>query len=161
VTDGPTADAPPGMTLRPGPPAWATAVVAPLVAVALVAYRAWGPGLARTADDPVSPWVLAVLTVAVGVGLSYRALTQRAVLGQDDLHCRNLLTTFTVGWDQLDRLEVVRRWGLVVIDVHVRGMRRRHRLGAATRVGGEESDVVLDVLRAHPLAGALLGDDGP
>jgi len=161
VNDGPAAEARPGMTLRPGPPAWATAVVAPLVAAALVAYRAAGPGLARTADDPVPPWVLGVLTVVVGMGLAYRALTQRAVLGDGDLRCRNLVTTFTVGWDQLDRLEVVRRWGLVVVDVHVRGMRRRLRVGAATRFGGEEAEAVLDVLRAHPIAGALLGDDGP
>ena len=149
------------MTLRPGPPAWATAVAAPLVAVALVAFRALGPGLARTPDDPVPPWVLAVLTVVVGLGLTWRALTQRAELADDALTCRNLVTTFTVGWDQLDRLEVVRRPGLVVVDIHVRGLRRRHRIGAATRFTGDESDLVLDVLRAHPAAGALLVDDEP
>jgi hypothetical protein len=54
---------------------------------------------------------------------------------------------------------VLRRWGLVVVDVRVRGMRRRLRLGAATRFGGDEADLVLDVLRAHPAAGALLSDD--
>lgn len=153
--DAPAAG-PGDIVLRPGPPAWATAVLAPVVAVALVAYRTVGSGLARTADDPVPPWILAVLTVAVGCALAWRSLTQRAALGPDALHSRNLTTSFSVDWDRIDHLDVLRRWGLVVIDVRIRGMRRRLRLGAATRFGGDESELVLDVLRAHPAAAALL-----
>ena len=152
---------PVGMTLRPGPPAWAMAAAIPTLAVGLVVYRAATSGLAATADDPVPPWVLAVLTVLVGCGLAWRAVTQRADLAEGGLVCRNLVTTFHVGWDRLDRLEVVRRPGLVVVDVHVHGLRRRHRVGAATRFPGDESDAVLDVVRAHPRAGALLVDDEP
>ena len=59
-------------------------------------------------------------------------------------------------WDRIDRIEVVHRLGLVVLDVHLTGVRRRHRIGAATRFAGEESDVVLDLVAAHPAASAKL-----
>ncbi len=147
------------LRLRPGPPAGAVAVLAPVVALSLVLGRALTSGLAATPDDPVSPWVIAVLTVAVGFGLSYRALTQSVELGPETLRCRNLLTTFHVDWDRVEDLEVVRRGPFVMVEVRIRSLRRRHRLGAATRFAGEGAEVVLDVVRAHPSAGAVLVED--
>jgi hypothetical protein len=153
--------APPGpIILHPGPPSWVVTVVAPVVAIGLVAARAATSGLSATSDDPVSPWIIAVLTIVVGVWLSYRSTSQRAELRDTGLVCRNLMTTFDVDWDRVEDLEVVRRGPLVVVEIRVRSLRRRLRLGAASRFAGDGADVVLDMIRAHPVAGALLVDDG-
>lgn len=136
--------------LAPGPPAWAAAVAAPVAAVALVAFRLWTSGLRSGPDDPVPPVALAVFTVALALVLSWRALTQRAVLDDERLVCRNLAVSFEVGWDRVEELLVVRRPGVVVVELRVRHLRRRHRIGAATRFAGPEAEAVLDVLRAHP-----------
>ncbi len=102
--------------LGPGAPARVLAVLAPVVAVALVAARAARDGLAATPDDPVSPWLLAVLTVGLGCWLGWRALGQRAELAPGDLRCRNLVTAFAVDWDRVESLIVTRRGPIVVID---------------------------------------------
>jgi hypothetical protein len=149
------------ITLRPGPPAWFVTVVAPVVAIGLVGARAASSGLSATSDDPVSPWIIAVLTIVVGVWLSYRSTTQRAELRDAGLVCRNLMTTFDVDWDRVDELEVVRRGPLVIVEIRVRSLRRRLRLGAATRFSGDDAEAVLDMIRAHPAAGALLVEDQP
>jgi hypothetical protein len=148
------------LRLLPGPPARVVAVLAPLAALALVVGRALSSGLSATSDDPVSPWIVAVVTVAVGFALAYRALTQSTELGVDVLRCRNLLTTFDVDWDRVEDLEVVRRGPFVMVEVRIRSLRRRHRLGAATRFVGDGADVVLDVLRAHPRSAAVLVEEG-
>lgn len=150
----------PSIELRPGPPAWALAAAAPVVAIALVAYRAAGPGLTRTADDPVSPWFVVAGTAVLAVWVSWRALTQRADLTPDALRCRNLSSTFEIDWDGVESLQVVRRPGVVVIDIRFVRMRRTHRLGAATRFPGPDAEAVLDTLRAHPMAAALLVERG-
>lgn len=149
------------VSILPGPPARVMAVVAPVVAVVLVGVRAASSGLSATGDDPVSPWIVAVLTVAAGAWLGWRSVTQHAVLGESTLWCRNLVTTFDVEWDRVEDLEVMRRGPVVVVEIRVRSMRRRHRLGAATRFPGENGEAVLDVVAAHPVAGALLVDDRP
>jgi hypothetical protein len=145
----------------PGTPALVLAAVTPTGGVALVVLRATTSGLATTPDDPVPPWVVAVATVLAALAIAWRALTQRAELRDDRLVCRNTLSTFEVPWDRVDRLTRRTRAGLVTVDVEVSGLRRRLRLGAATRFAGEGADAVADVLRAHPVAGALLDDAGP
>ncbi len=147
--------------LGPGAPARVLAVLAPVVAVALVAARAARDGLAATPDDPVSPWLLAVLTVGLGCWLGWRALGQRAELAPGDLRCRNLVTAFAVDWDRVESLIVTRRGPIVVIDVRIRSHRRRLRIGAATRFAGDDADAVLDMVKAHPEARHLLLDDSP
>lgn len=147
--------------IHPGPPSWVVTVVAPVVAIGLVAARAAASGLSATSDDPVSPWIIAVLTIVGAVWLSWRSTVQRAELNEVGLVCRNLVTTFHVDWDRVEELEVVRRGPLVMVEIRVRSLRRRLRLGAATRFAGDGSDVVLDVIRAHPAAGPLLVDDRP
>lgn len=144
-----------------GTPGLAVALAAPLVAVGLVAARASTSGLASTADDPAPPLLLAAVTVALALVVSYRALTQRAELSGDRLACRNLLVTFEVPWDRVERLERRQRGGVVTVDVVVRNLRRPHRVGAATRFAGDGAQVVVDLLRAHPAAGALLVDAAP
>ena len=129
------------------------------MAVALIAYRAAGSGLSAGPDDPVSPLVVAAFTLVGALVVSFRALTQDASLGETSLRCRNVLSNFEVEWARVESLEVRRRLGLVIVEVRIRGLRRRHRLGAATRFAGHESEAVLDVLRAHPSAGMLLIED--
>ncbi len=142
--------------LAPGPPAWAAAVAAPVGALALVSFRLWTSGLASGPEDPVPPAVLAVVTMVLALVLSWRALTQRAVLDDRGLACRNLMVGFEVDWDRVEELVVVRRPGVVIVELRVRNLRRRHRVGAATRFAGPEAEAALDVLRAHPGARSLL-----
>jgi hypothetical protein len=144
--------------LHAGPPAWALAAVLPLGALALVWFRTAQSGLGSTPDDPVPPVFVAVLTLVIVVVLAWRALTQRAVLDDAGLHSRNLTVTYHLDWDKIERLDVVERPGLQIIEVRMRGMRRRHRLGAATRFGGDEAHAVLDAVRAHHIARELLRD---
>jgi hypothetical protein len=133
----------------------------PLAAVALVAVGASRGAMAADAQSPVPPWFVAVLTVAGAVVLSWRALTQQATLDDEQLVCRNLTSTPRLHWSTIDELRCVRRGNLVVVEIHLRGVRRRLRLGAATRPSGPASDEVLDRLAAHPRAGALLVRDEP
>ena len=145
--------------IGPGPPGYALAVAAPVVAIALVAYRASTSGLWSGPDDPVPPLLIAVITIGVGLAIGWRSLTQRARLGWDHLRCRNALVTFEVAWDDIERLDVVHRPWVVIVEVRIRGLRRRHRIGAATRLVGHEADAVLDMLRAHPVAASLMHDE--
>lgn len=146
------------IAIAPGAPARATAVGAPIVAVSLVAWRAMHDGLRAAPDDPVSPWVIAVLTVVVGAWLGWRALTQWTELRRTELCCRNLVSRFAIDWDRVESLVVLRRGPIVAVDVRIHGYRRRLRLGAATRFGGDGADAVLDMFRAHPEARRLLLD---
>jgi hypothetical protein len=147
--------------LRAGTPARVLAAAAPVLAVALLGWRAAADGFARTPDDPVAPWVLVGPTLLGAAWVSWRALTQAARLDEGGLRCRNLSVTVGADWSDVERLEVVRRWGLLVIEVRFRGHRRRHRLGAATRFAARDAEAVLDLLRAHPVAAGLLADAGP
>ena len=149
------------VVLRGGPPAWITAVAAPIVALALIANRLGGDGMRQQVGEPLPPWVVAVGTVVLAAILSWRAATTRAELGATTLGCRNLLVGFEVDWADVEELRVRRRAGLVVVDVGVRNLRRTHRLGAATRFGGADADEVLRLLAAHPGAGPLLEGAGP
>lgn len=146
------------IVLNPAAPARVVAAVAPLAAIGLVAFRALGAGLASGPDDPASPWLVAVVTIALGCWLGWRARTQRAELRPEVLRCRNLTTTFELGWERAEAVVVSRRGPITVFDVRVRGLRRRLRIGAATRLSGSGADVVIDMIRAHPVAGDLLLD---
>ena len=147
------------MTIHGGPPSVALAAVLPLAALALIWRGATTSGLSSTESDLISPWLIAALTLLAGLVLGWRAFTQRAELSADGLRCRNLTTSFVTPWDRVDRIEVVHRLGLVVLDVHLTGVRRRHRIGAATRFAGEEADVVRDLVAAHPDASSKLDLD--
>ena len=154
--DEPSIHRPGAVTIHGGPPSVALAAALPLAAIALIWRGASTSGLSATDDDLVSPWLIAVLTLAVGGVLGWRALTQRAVLSESGVRCRNLTTSFTVAWDRVERIDVVHRFGLVVYEVHLSGVRRRHRIGAATRFAGDEADVVRDLVAAHPAASSKL-----
>ena len=144
--------------LHAGPPAWALAAILPLGAIGLIWFRTAQSGLGSGPDDPVPPLAVAVLTLGAAVVLAWRALTQRAVLDDDGLHSRNLTVTYHLEWEKIDRLDVVERPGLQIVEVRLRGMRRRHRIGAATRFSGDEAHAVLDSLRAHHVARELVRD---
>jgi len=101
---------------------------------------------------------MAALTMIAVVLLAWRSLTQRAALDEDGLHCRNLTMSYHLEWERIERLQLVHRGGLQIIEVRVRGLRRHSRLGAATRFSGDEAEAVLDSIRAHPQACALLED---
>lgn len=134
------------------------ALALPLLAFALVGVRAATAGLARAAEDPLPPAVVAAATV-VGAGvLGWRAWTQRARLDASGLRVRNLTVSFDLTWDQVERLQLERRLGLQVVEIRMRHLRRRHRLGAATRVVGPTADAVRVALGTHPDAGQLLDD---
>lgn len=165
-TDGATApggrgvpsDTGPSVVIHPGPPAWVLAALLPLGAIALIWFRTAQSGLGSGPDDPAPPILIAAVTLLAVVVLAWRALTQRAVLDTHGLHSRNLTVTFHIEWDRIERLEVVHRPGLQIIEVRILGLRRRHRLGAATRLPGDEAVAVLDALRAHHAAALLLED---
>ena len=156
MTAGPTRPGP--IEISPGPPAFLAALAAPVVAVALIASRAASSGLSSGPDDPIPPLVVAGITIVVALVLSWRCLTQRASLDIDVLRCRNALVNFEIPWEQVERLDIVHRLGIVVIDVRILRFRRRHRIGAATRLAGAEAEAMLDMLRAHPVAASLLHD---
>ena len=159
VVSAGTGGGPRPIELRAGPPAFVLALAAPFVGLLLVGYRAMSSGLSSGPDDPLPPWILAVVTVVAGVVIGWRAATQRALLDDEVLRCRNLLVTFELRWETIERLTTTRRFGITVIEIRMRGIHRRHRLGAATRFTGHEADAVRDVLTVHPGAGPLLTDD--
>jgi hypothetical protein len=148
----------PAVVLHPGPPAWALAALLPSAAIALIWFRTAQSGLSAGPDDPAPPLLIAAITLIAALVLGWRALTQRAVLDDSGLHSRNLTVTYHLEWERIERLDIVHRPGLQIIEVRIHGLRRRHRLGAATRVAGDEADVVLDAVRAHPVAAKLLED---
>jgi len=149
------------VVIVPGPPAWVLAAVLPLGAIGLIWYRTAQSGLSSGPEDPAPPMLIAALTLVATAVLAWRAFTQRAELDEHGLHVRNLSVTFHLAWEQVERLEVVHRPGLQIIEIRMVGVRRRHRLGAATRFVGEEAHVVLDAVRAHPIARTLLVDHRP
>ncbi|MFM7064068.1 MAG: hypothetical protein ACKO04_11340 [Actinomycetes bacterium] len=151
----------PVLVLRGGLPSWLLAAGAPVVALALLGQRLAVDGLRQQDGEPVSPWLVAVLTLGVAAFVTVRALSQRAEVHAERVRCRNLLVTFEVEWADVERLEVVRRLGLVVVEVHVRHLRRHHRLGAATRFSGPDADELLGLLGSVPAAGALLAQAAP
>ncbi|MHB1139776.1 MAG: hypothetical protein ACYC2O_12530 [Microthrixaceae bacterium] len=146
------------VVLHAGPPAWVLAAVLPLGAIGLIWFRTSQSGLSAGPDDPVPPIVVAGLTLVAALVLAWRALTQRAVLDGSGLRSRNLTVTYRLEWEKVERLDVVERPGLQIIEVRMRGMRRRHRIGAATRFSGDEAHTVLDALRAHHIARELVRD---
>jgi hypothetical protein len=146
------------VTLSAGPPAWVLAVLLPIAAIGLIWFRSSDSGLESTPSDPVPPVFMAVLTLVAVAVLAWRCVTQRAALDEDGLHCRNLTMSYHLEWERIERLQLLRRGGLQIVEVRVRGLRRHNRLGAATRFFGEEAEVVLDSLRAHPQACALLDE---
>lgn len=150
----------PVLVLRGGLPSWLMAGAAPVVALALLGQRLAADGFRRQQGEPASPWLVAAVTVALAVFVTWRALTQRAEVHRDRVRCQNLLVTFEVDWADIERLEVVHRLGLAVVEIHVRNLRRRHRLGAATRCAGPESEELLGLLGSVPAAGVLLDRDG-
>ncbi len=141
-----------------GPPAWVLAAVLPVAAVGLIWFRSADSGLSSTPSDPVSPLIMAVVTLVAVSVLAWRCVTQRAALDEDGLHCRNLTMSYHLEWERIERLQLVYRGGLQTVEVRVHGLRRHNRLGAATRFLGDEADAVLDSLRAHPQACALLDE---
>lgn len=151
----------PSVVIHPGPPAWVLAAVLPLGAIALIWFRTSQSGLRAGPDDPAPPLVIAAITLLAVLVLAWRALTQRAELDEDGLHVRNLSVTFHLEWERVERLDIVHRPGLQIIEVRMVGIRRRHRLGPATRFQGDEAHTMLDALRAHPVAASLLEDHRP
>ena len=156
----PTGAPEPVLVLRGGPPAWVTAVVVPVGALALIANRLGGDGMRQQVGEPLPPWVVAVGTVALAAIVAWRAITTRAEVSSHALRCRNLLAGFEVAWADVEHLRVIRRVGIVAVDVRVRNLRRTLRLGAATRFSGAASDEVVALLRSHPQAGRLLEHPG-
>lgn len=144
------------LRIEPAGPARALAVLLVVAAVALVTIGTLRGGLERAADDPVPPWTIAVLTVLGGLVLAWRALTQSVVIGGDGLVIRNVSSTSRLHWSAVEELRPVSRPGLSTIEVHLRGTRRRHHLGAASRWGGAGADEVVGLLAAHRVAGELL-----
>ena len=137
-------------------PAWILAAAIPLGAVALVLIGAGRGALERTAGDPVPPSWVAVATIVGSLVFGWRAATQTATLDANGLVSRNLTSTVRLDWAVVEELRAVRRPGLVMIEIHLRGTRRRLRLGPATRWEGAPASAVRSTLAAHPQAGALL-----
>lgn len=144
------------LRLMPAAPARLLAVAVVAGAVALVLLGATRGAWERTPDDPIAPWIVAVVTLVGAAVLARRAWTQQVVIDDEGIVARNLTSTARLHWSTVEELRQVRRPGLVVLDVHLRGTRRRHRLGAATRWPGRPAEQVLDELGRHPWAAALL-----
>jgi len=147
------------VVLRAGAPGRLLAVISPLAAIALVSFRFATEGLADGDGDPVPPAVLAVVTVGVGVVLGWRAATQRATFDPVGVRCRNLVVGFSVDWDLIEEVVVHRRGGLQVLDLRFGHLRRRLRVGAATRFVGAEAASVLEHLGRLPSAADRLQVD--
>jgi hypothetical protein len=147
--------------IAPGAPARVLAAVIPLGAVALVAVGSARGAMERTADDPLPPWVIAVATIAGALVLSWRSVSQRATIDEDGIVSRNLTSTVRLPWPTVEELRCVHRPGLVIVEIHLRGTRRRLRLGPATRWSGPDADEMVGMLAAHPQAGAFVALDEP
>ncbi len=147
--------------LRAGGPGIALAVLAPIAAVSLVAFRVATEGLAAGAEDPVPPVVLAVATIVGGLVLAWRAATQRAELGPDGIRCRNLVVGFDVDWNLVQSVAVIRRGPVQLVELHLTHLRRHHRVGAATRWNGSGADDVQSLIASHPRAAERLVVDDP
>ena len=147
--------------LRVGGPGIALAVLAPIAAVALVAFRVATEGLAAGAEDPVPPVALAVATIIGGLVLARRAATQRAELGPEGIRCRNLVVGFDVNWDLVESVVVHRRGPVQLVELHLEHLRRHHRVGAATRWNGSSADAVRSQLTSHPRVAERLVFEDP
>ncbi|MFM7063379.1 MAG: hypothetical protein ACKO04_07790, partial [Actinomycetes bacterium] len=128
----------PVLVLRGGLPSWLVAGATPVLVLALLGQRLASDGLRQQEGEPVSPWFVALLTLGLAGFVVVRALSQRTEVHPDRIRCRNLLVTFEVDWADVERLQAVERMGLVVVEVHVRHLRRRHRLDAAIRFAGPD-----------------------
>lgn len=149
------------LVIDAGAPARATAVAIVAGALVLVGSALTRGGTAAGPDSPISPlWIAGFTLVLAGV-LAWRAWTQVAVLDSEGLCSRNLSSTVRLPWSSVEELAVLRGTGVRSIEVRVRGLRRSVRLGAATRLTGEQSEHVQALLSAHPCAGALLRVDEP
>lgn len=142
--------------VEPGAPARVLAVALPLGSIALVAVGAARGAMERSAGEPVPPWFVAVLTVAGGLALGWRAWTQRATLDDDGIVSRNLTSTVRVPWSTVEALQCVHRPGVVIVEIRLLGTRRRLRLGPATRWPGDEAEEMIRTLESHQRAGAFV-----
>ncbi|MFN7148374.1 MAG: hypothetical protein ACK4V6_02725, partial [Microthrixaceae bacterium] len=134
---------------------------APALALVLISVAASRGGLERTEADPVSPWVVAAITLLGAVWLGWRAVTQAAVFDRDGLRSRNVTGTLRVGWADVEELRVATRTGVSVVEARVVGVRRWARIGAATRFAGEGAEEVRRAIERHGAAGALLDPGWP
>ncbi len=145
------------MRIEPAGPARAVAALLAVAAVGLVLIGTVRGGMERGADDPIPPWMVAVLTVVAGFVLAWRALTQSVEISSEGLVIRNVISTTRIHWSMVEELRVVSRPGLTTIEVHLLGTRRRNHLGAASRWAGRGAEQVLGQLAGHEVAGKLLG----
>jgi hypothetical protein len=144
-----------------GAPARVLAAAIPLAAVALVAVGSARGAMQRGADDPLPPWVIAVATIAGALVLGWRSLSQWATLDAEGIVSRNLTSTVRLPWSTVEELRCVQRPGLMIVEIHLLGTRRRQRLGPATRWAGPAADEMVGMLSAHPDAGAFVVVHGP
>jgi hypothetical protein len=151
----------PSLRIEPGGPARVLAVLLPIGAILLVAVGSARGAMARTAEDPLPPWFVAVLTVAGAAVLGRRAWTQRATLDRDGIVSRNLTSTVRLPWSTVESLHCLHRTGVLIVEIRLAGTRRRLRLGPATRWWGPEAERMIRDLESHPCAGALVERDGP
>lgn len=105
--------------------------------------------------DPVPPWGVAVLTVLGAAFLAWRVLTQEVVISSAGLVVRNMSSTVRLHWSTIEELRRVDRPGLSVIEVHLRGTRRKLHMGAATRWNDDSADEVAGLIASHPISGDL------
>ena len=146
----------PQLTLRANRPAQLLAVLAPVLAVALVAFGGVSGGLSGADSEPVAPWVVAVCTVLGASLLSWRALRQVAEVGPEGVASRNVAGSFRASWNQVEEIRVLHRGPLVLVELRLSGLQRWSRLGAATRFAGHDADEVVATLSAQPEVAARL-----
>lgn len=151
----------PPLRIEPGGPARVLAVLLPIGAVLLVAVGSARGAMARAAEDPIPPWVVAVLTVAGAAVLGWRSWTQWATVGEEGIVSRNLTSTVRLPWSTVESLHCQHRTGVLIVEIRLAGTRRRLRLGPATRWWGPEAEEMIRDLEAHPRAGALVVRPGP
>ncbi len=142
--------------ILPGAPARILAGAAPVLAIAMMVLAARRGGFDQGPEDPVPPWSIAAVTLLGAFVLSWRALTQHAELDATGLRSRNLLSAVVLDWEQVVELRTVRRPGLVAVEIVIAGVRRRSRLGAATRLDDRTAAQVLELMDRSPEARARL-----
>ena len=79
------------------------------------------------------------------------------MLGDDGLVSRNLTSTVRLHWSTVEELRCVHRPGLVIVEIHLHGTRRRLQLGAATRWAGHDADAVAAMPGGPPPRGCAAG----
>lgn len=147
--------------IEAGLPARVLGALLPLAGVVVVLVGAARGGLVASAEDPVPPAAVAALSVLGCIVLGYRALSQRVVLGEHSLRSRNVLVSYGVEWQRVEALVVVHRPGLWTVELDVADLRRRQRLGAASRFDEQSFAEVLEALRSHPSAAGVLVETQP